>query len=98
MEGEGPRAQKRQRRQQRLREAGQRLRRDKKLQDGLQQAAHQVAEAQQALLVALVAAHARGLSIRRSAWALGLSSSRVHQLLHSAQAEAIRAASAAPTP
>jgi hypothetical protein len=55
----------------------------------LQRAVSQVDDAEQERIWAIVAAHAAGLSIRKIAGATGLSSSRVHQLLHTDEAQQI---------
>lgn len=61
----------------------------KRLTARLQMAASRVEAAEQERIWALVAAHAAGLSIRQIAATTGLSSSRVHQLLHTDEAEQI---------
>lgn len=62
---------------------------EKRLKARLQMAASRVEAAEQERIWALVAAHAAGLSIRQIAATTGLSSSRVHQLLHTNEAEQI---------
>lgn len=55
----------------------------------LQRAASQVEAAEQERIWVIVASHTAGLSIRKIAMATGLSSSRVHQLLHTDEAKQI---------
>jgi len=62
---------------------------EKRLTARLQMAASRVEAAEQERIWALVAAHSAGLSIRKIAATTSLSSSRVHQLLHSDEAEQI---------
>ena len=67
----------------------QRVLTEKRLAARLPLAALRVEAAEQERIWALVAAHSAGLSIRKIATATGLSSSRVHQLLHTDEAEQI---------
>ncbi len=67
----------------------QRVLTEKRLTARLQMAASRVEAAEQERIWALVAAHSAGLSIRKIATTTGLSSSRVHQLLHTDEAEQI---------
>jgi hypothetical protein len=62
---------------------------EKRLTARLVAASRHVEEAEQERIWAIAAAHSAGLSIRRIAAAASLSSSRVHQLLHSDEAEEI---------
>jgi hypothetical protein len=62
---------------------------EERLMARLQQAASQVEAAEQERIWAIAAAHTAGLSIRKIAVAAGLSSSRVHQLLHTHEAKQI---------
>ena len=67
----------------------QRTLREKRLAIRLRLASTRVEEADRERLWAIAAAHAAGLSIRQIATARGLSPSRVHQLLHTAEAKEI---------
>jgi len=67
----------------------QRVLREKRLIARLAAARRRVEEAEQERIWAIAAAHSAGLSIRRIAAAASLSSSRVHQLLHTDEAEEI---------
>jgi hypothetical protein len=60
----------------------QRLLTEQRLKKRLQRAASRVEAAEQERIWAVVTAHLEGLSIRKIAQVTGLSSSRVHQLLH----------------
>ncbi len=62
---------------------------EKRLTVRLHMAASRVEAAEQERIWAIVAAHSAGLSIRKIAAVTGLSSSRVHQLLHTDEAEQI---------
>jgi hypothetical protein len=67
----------------------QRTLREKRLANRLRLASPRAEEADQECLWAIAAAHAAGLSVRKIAPATGLSSSRVHQLLHTNEAKEI---------
>jgi hypothetical protein len=67
----------------------QRTLREKRLANRLRLASTRVEEADRERLWAIAAAHAAGLSVRKIATATGLSSSRMHQLLHTAEANEI---------
>ena len=69
--------------------ARQRTLREKRLATRLRLASTRVEEADRERLWAIAAAHVAGLSIRQIATATGLSPSRVHQLLHTAEAKEI---------
>jgi hypothetical protein len=63
--------------------------REKRLRARLEVASRRVEEAERERIWAIAAAHSAGLSIRNMAAATGLSSSRVHQLLHADEAAEI---------
>lgn len=65
------------------------VRRESQLKARLSLAKARLEEAQQEHIWAIASAHSQGLSIRKIATETGLSSSRVHQLLHSDEAELI---------
>ena len=67
----------------------QRVSKEKRLTSRLCLAKIRLEEAEQEHIWAIAAAHAEGLSIRKIAAAMGLSSSRVHQLLHTDEANQI---------
>jgi hypothetical protein len=67
----------------------QRTLREKRLANRLRLASTRVEEADRERLRVIAAAHAAGLSVRKIATATGLSSSRVHQLLYTAEANEI---------
>lgn len=62
---------------------------DQRLKTRLHQATARVEAAEQERIWAIVTAHAEGLSIRKIAQMTGLSSSRVHQLLHTEETRQI---------
>ncbi len=62
---------------------------DKRLTNRLRLATTRVKDAERERIWAIALAHAEGLSIRKIAKVTGLSSSRVHQLLHTDEAEQI---------
>jgi hypothetical protein len=70
-------------------EFGERIRREQQFAARLRLATERLEEAQRERIWAIVEAHQSGLSVRQIAAATGLSSSRVHQLLGSAEAHEI---------
>lgn len=67
----------------------QRVSKEKQLTSRLRLAKIRLEEAEREHIWAIAAAHSEGLSIRKIAAAMGLSSSRVHQLLHTDEAHQI---------
>jgi transcriptional regulator of heat shock response len=72
-----------------LEQLKQQVSKEQKLTARLSMAASRVEESEQERLWAIVTAHSSGLSIRKIATATNLSSSRIHQLLHTDEASQI---------
>ena len=72
-----------------LEQLKQQVSKEQKLTARLRMAAARVEESEQERLWAIVTAHSSGLSIRKIAAATNLSSSRIHQLLHTDEASQI---------